>query len=285
MSSYVPQELVTVVVTGEAFTFDRYPEPPVSKGKRRRKEAYYNDEREMPETTPEGRKYLAEQLRRRKSRFAAALSAIKDHDRRYFVSLITPREQRPFVSMAEEHKVLARFVRRLCYRFPNCRFIYKIEWDSAVRIHYHLIGDFTSPGELPRTTPPQLKREVKRMWEAATRASADNSVDVKWYAERHKSYLTGRDKFKEDLHCLDLLQGGRMWGYINKKNFAFYKKEIFKLTPRQFERYSSYITSHINKRSTSRSHIIQLSRSRGRVSYDLTNDVIKDAIKHAKSRG
>ncbi len=130
-----------------------------------------------------------------------------------------------------------------------------------------------------------MKREVKRMWEAATGASAANSVDLRYYDERHKSYLAGRGKFEENLHCLDLLRGGNMWGYINKKNFALYKKEIFKLTPRQFERYSSYITAHINKRSTSRSHIIQLSRPRGRASYAPTHEAIKAAIKHAKSWG
>jgi len=289
MNSYKNRKSVLITMKGDAFTFDRYPLPPVRKAKRSGRAPHgppsLNEERLGGGECVLNRKVTVKHLIRTKSRLIAALCSIQATELKFFISLMTPRKQRPFVDIGEERKVFDSFIRRLRYGFPNCRFIYKVEWDSAARIHFHLIGDFTRPKERPTLTPSYLKREVKRMWEAATRASADNSVNLKWCSERHRSYLTGRKKFKEDLACLGYLQGARMWGYVNKKAVAFHKRETFKLTPKQFYRFSRYINKFFYRRCPEAcGHIYQLSRTRGRVGY-VPREIIKAAITYAVSRG
>ena len=285
------QKNVIVTVTGDAFLFDRYWYPQPYRA-RRKGAAYYNDDdyddseltsEELAAAKKRHEEYLGVRLRRRKGRFIAALCNIK-LEPKYFLTLMIPRNQRPFKDRDEERELFLKFVRLLRYRYPHCWFIYKVEWSNTAKIHYHLIGDFTGPRALPRLALPQIKREVKRLWETAIGVSAANSVDLLFYDERHKSYLTTREKFKKDIRCLDILRGGRMWNYINKGQISFHKRVVFKLTPQEFTVFSIFIDAYfLNRYPDAIGHYIQLRRSRGRVSY-VPREVIMAACRYAKSR-
>lgn len=257
--------LIHVSIVGGTFEFD--------------KTGMHKPKNTSPKVMPQNHVQPSQLLKRTKrirSRLIKAFHSIKNKPS-VFITLSIDRIKLPFVNIDDDKKLFIKFVRNIKRLFPQCWFIYKIEWSKHNQIHFHLIGSLSVQNEY---LSQKVETKLRNMWNAVIRSNSKYNFDMRPY-NNHISYITKASKNPQDMTCNRILGKRKKWGYINKENIVFHKKQNFSLTPEEFDIFTSYIIKWHERNSSSQSHIKQLNKTRGMLSF-IPNGIIKKAMLYAK---
>ncbi len=212
-----------------------------------------------------------------------ALSSIKG-THQCFLSLIFPKRRIGDDDYKNKKMIYFHiFISKLKYKYKHCKFIYKVEWSRSAGIHFHMIGSLHK--NKIEFDQKRDERGIRKLWAKTLKIVDKNKIkkaaSLKPYSNAHISYLCTNGKLKLDMRCCDLIKKSKMYGFINKKNFKFYKKIIFKLTYAQFNKFKELITKYLEyKNRNIHSYIEQFNKTVGMFSF-ISHNVIINIYKKA----
>jgi hypothetical protein len=106
-------------------------------------------------------------------------------------------------------KAFAVFRRWLEYNFPDCWFIFVMEWTRKCGIHYHLTGRFGKK-DIPKDV-------IREKWMKITGSTWSKSIKFLPSLPHLRGYLTTSKKAADTRHLMKELQGKSFWGCIHRK--------------------------------------------------------------------
>ena len=130
---------------------------------------------------------------------------------------------------------MSRFFRLLTAEYPDCWFVYKVEWTHKAGFHLHLLGGLHY-GPTPAPVLWRHERVIKQMWDKACKQEGRraNTVEMSLAVEEHRGYLTQPSKCGDDILCMQRLHGCRMFGRVNKKNIRYHDVIMDTLSEEKF---------------------------------------------------
>lgn len=195
---------------------------------------------------------------------------------RSFVTLIFDKTINRNMTVLESKKLFEKFCRKLKRIFPDCWFIYKMEWSNKSGYHFHLIGTFKI-----RCSKKEILHRITVLWGKLILSDSPKIADVqRCDFERHSGYLTKPSKRKPDCRVIAELNQKSSWGIIGKNNMQIILPKKIPLTKAQFRRLQEAlldIKSHVTS-----SYEKHLSNQCGCLGF-LPPKELKEAIKRITS--
>ena len=159
------------------------------------------------------------------SRLLQLLFSIKN-PLQVFLSLNLDNRLRAEVGIIKFKKYLAKFFRTLRSEssYPDCWFVYKLEWTHKSGFHLHMLGALF-PGTISESNLLRKEKMIKRLWDKACDQIGSDICTTKMThaVEAHRGYLAKRDKLDDDIECMKRLHGYRMFGKVNPDNIQYYE--------------------------------------------------------------
>ena len=202
-----------------------------------------------------------------------------------FLSLNLDNRLRAEVGVIKFKKYLAKFFRTLRAEYPDCWFVYKIEWTHKAGFHLHMLGALF-PGSISEAKILHHEKMVKRLWDNACDQEGSDICTAKMSraVEAHRGYMTRPDKLNDDIECMKRLNGAKMFGKINPVNIQYHEIINDILSEEQFADLIAALIEHDKDRVDTSYYVKQARHEFGAI-RGLDRKVLKcacNAVKNGK---
>jgi len=160
------------------------------------------------------------------SRLMQLLHTIKNPIKVFF-SLAVDNRGRRKPGATRFKKYIAKFFRKLLDEYPQCWFVYKIEWTHKAGFHLHLIGALSYPGLHADSWAWKESKTVKILWDEACDQAGSKfwTMEMTFAGEAQRGYLAKSSKREDDIRCMKKLNGRSIFGKVNGDNIKYYLPE------------------------------------------------------------
>ena len=154
---------------------------------------------------------------------------------RVFLSLSLDHKYHPHISADDFKAGLAKFFSKLREEFVCPWGIYKIECTHAAGFHLHFVGQLWHDTITAACLHTKRQGFIKALWDASfgQEKSRKRTVQLGYYVEEHRGYLTTKKKFTDDILCMKRLRGRKMWGVIGKEWIDYEESAIGRMSRRE----------------------------------------------------
>lgn len=167
-----------------------------------------------------------------------------------FISLIFPNRIVDADDVKTKKAFWKKFLDKINYRYDDFHCIYKMEWAQIAGLHYHILCNFYYDNEefnikIVRKIVRDIWAEVLGLKNSKLRKK---SASIEPFGECHIYYLCKKDKVKQDMRCMDIINGCNAYGFIKKKKFEFYEVKSLEMTLKEYSQFISLAYDYLEKK-------------------------------------
>lgn len=222
---------------------------------------------------PEKKKDLSktEKSRRRRIKGLATVFARLTKPPKWFLTLQFDRKVKRKWKVRECREYFTKFRRYLERKYPECWFVFVMEFSDQSGPHYHLIGRFGGNFS---------SRAIRKKWLQITGSTRRKAVHLTRYRRKHPWYVSSAKKAPGTLWLMYRLGRKSFWGCIHRKKMPLAPFEQITLTLLQFQWFREAMDELLRENSAAKSSIRRLWTDANCLCY-ATNEMVRAALRYA----
>lgn len=210
-----------------------------------------------------------ERARRRRVTGLSRFWASMNENPRWFITLMFDRKVQRDWSLEECLAIFEQFKRYLRKNFPQCFWIFVLEWKAAGGLHYHLSGRFGQ-----KKVP---SKAIRKKWMELTNSMSRKSFRMDAFVPEHKGYTMKKEKAKNTRHLISILGAKSFWGVINRKNIKRHPVKVLHMTAYQLQHFKNSMMDYAMAEDHEASTYQQLNKDHGTLNF-FPVDVVEKAV-------
>jgi len=114
------------------------------------------------------------------------------------------------------------------------------------------------------------KRELRLLWEKAiggTKLHANAYHQTDYIKEIYRGYMVAPKKRNEDMRCMKKLDGGHLWGYVNKDKIRFFPEIEAEFTDDEWNNCRSFLDDYLSTHTKGEYHKKALNWFSGTINF------------------